>query len=165
MWPDLPKFRHFHYFKWPNIEKWSTHPVTLAIMNIIIVWLEHSVKQIILMHRLSASNWIVGVEGKHHHADSVTRWLEYLFNIWAFAKIFMSPKAFKNYLIMLKILPNTIYMLSKCPKTIKKIPKWRNFAKSGHTSRWPPRPWRPEEPFSIISPEASRFLYSEWQYL
>ena len=33
----------------------------------------------------------------------------------------------------LKILPNTKWTLSKWPKCFNILPKWRNFAKSGHT--------------------------------
>ena len=36
---------------------------------------------------------------------------------------------------MFKSLPNTIQSFLKWPKTLKLLPKWRNFAKSGHTAR------------------------------
>ena len=43
-----------------------------------------------------------------HSCYSVTRWLDYLFNIWSFTTIFVSPKALKNYQIMMKNLPDNI---------------------------------------------------------
>ena len=32
------------------------------------------------------------------------------------------------------MLPNTILVLNKWPKIYKTLPRWRNFAKSGHTT-------------------------------
>ena len=43
------------------------------------------------------------------------------------------PKSIKKFQSRFKIVTNTKYDFSKLPKTVKNIPHWRNFAKSGHT--------------------------------
>ena len=63
--------------------------------------------------------------------DSVTRRLNYFFNICPFTTINICPTALKICQIRLAILSKWITILSN-----KKLPKWRNLAKSGHTEHW-----------------------------
>ena len=65
---------------------------------------------------------------------SVTRLLDYLFNIWAFTTLIICPKAHKICQSKLKMFPNTKLTLSKRPKFFNAVPKWGNFSKSGHTA-------------------------------
>ena len=64
---------------------------------------------------------------------SVTRLLHYLFNIWALTHLKNCPKAYKICQNKFKMFPNTKWTLSKWPKFLNVVPKWRNVAKSGHT--------------------------------
>ena len=43
------------------------------------------------------------------------------------------PIVYKIYQSLEQFLPNTKQTLIKLPKTVKFLPKWQNFAKSGHT--------------------------------
>ena len=43
------------------------------------------------------------------------------------------PNSVKKYQFRIKILPSTNKTLAKFPKACKILPKWRKFAKSGHT--------------------------------
>ena len=67
-------------------------------------------------------------------SPSVTRWLDYEFNIWPITAM----KAAQNwsiYLGKLDVLPNNKGSLSKWPKLVNIMPKWRIFATSGHTDK------------------------------
>ena len=66
-------------------------------------------------------------------AFSLTRWLDYFFNIWQLLAMKICPKALKTCQIRFRILPNS-YKLSK---TFKTWAKWLNFAQSGPTARLP----------------------------
>ena len=57
------------------------------------------------------------------------------FNICSFTAMKMGPMTNKVYQSSFKIQPNTKFTLKILPKTSKSLPKWRNFAKSGHTRR------------------------------
>ena len=71
--------------------------------------------------------------------------------------------AYKNYQSNLKMLPNTKWTISKCPKFFNITPKWWNFAKSGHTgwnrererAFW--RSWRKREQESVAKPTTILF--------
>ena len=56
-----------------------------------------------------------------------------IFNIWLFTTMKICPLALQICQNKLKILPNTKWTLSKWPKCFNILPKWWNFAKSGHT--------------------------------
>ena len=56
---------------------------------------------------------------------SVTRWLDYFSIFWPFAMMKISP-------IMSQICHSRLSILRNKKYTIKNLPKWRNFAKSGH---------------------------------
>ena len=56
---------------------------------------------------------------------SVTRLLDYLFNICSFTTLKICQQNFKA-------LPDIKWTLSKWPKFFNIVPKWRNFTKSGH---------------------------------
>ena len=55
------------------------------------------------------------------------------FNIWPFATMKISPIMSQICQSKLSILPNKKVTFKNLPKTCKLLPKWRNFAKSGHT--------------------------------
>ena len=55
------------------------------------------------------------------------------FNICAFTKLKNCAEAYKICQSKFQIFPNTKWTLSKWPKFFNIMPKWRNFAKSGHT--------------------------------
>ena len=56
----------------------------------------------------------------------------FLCYIWAFAAPKNCPKAYKICQSTLKMFPNTKQTLSEWPKLFNVVPKWQNFAKSGH---------------------------------
>ena len=56
------------------------------------------------------------------------------FNILPFSTMKICQIAYK-FAKRLKILPNTIWILSKWPKLLNVVVKWRNFAKSRHTGQ------------------------------
>ena len=56
-------------------------------------------------------------------------------NIWPFVANEISPIMSQIDPSRLNILPNNKYTVKKLPETCKLWPKWRNFAKSGHTER------------------------------
>ena len=60
-------------------------------------------------------------------AGSVTWWLDHFFDIWPFTEVKLCPGMIKNCQRRFQILPNT-------KSTLKNLPKWRKFAKSGHTA-------------------------------
>ena len=63
---------------------------------------------------------------------SVTRWLEF-FHFWLLTTIQICPKFIKICQSRFTILRNTKYSLKSLPKILESLPKWRYFAKSGHT--------------------------------
>ena len=65
----------------------------------------------------------------------MTRWLYYLFYFWLFTIIKICSIAYRICQNCLKVLPNKKYTLSKWPKYYNGEPRWRKFAKSGHTGR------------------------------
>ena len=56
------------------------------------------------------------------------------FNIWPFAIVKISPIMSQICQSQLSILPNMKWTVKNLPKTGKLLPKWRNIAKSGHTT-------------------------------
>ena len=63
-------------------------------------------------------------------SDSVTRCLDYFFNIWPFCNIENLPKHIKLAKVSTKFCQIVKYPFKKLYKI---MPKWRNFAKSGCT--------------------------------
>ena len=74
----------------------------------------------------------------------MTRWLDYLFNIWSFRamNIYVETLTCNNKSVNILRstkpgLDGTIFQTlnkpEKLPKTLIFLPKWQNFAKSGHT--------------------------------
>ena len=63
----------------------------------------------------------------------VTRCLVNLSNIWPFTLMKMCPIALKLCQRRFKFFPNIYRTLKNCQRLIKFLPKWRNFAISGHT--------------------------------
>ena len=59
---------------------------------------------------------------------SVTRWLDYFFNIWLFTTLKICP-------IALQICQNKLIILPNTKLTLSKWPKWQNFTKSDHTAQ------------------------------
>ena len=59
------------------------------------------------------------------------------FSIWTFTSMKICPKVYKFFQSRFNILPISKWTLEKLPKTLKILPKWRNFAKSGHTPGYP----------------------------
>ena len=55
------------------------------------------------------------------------------FNIWPFAAVKIVPILSQICQSKLSILPNKKQTFKILPKTCNPLPKWRNFAKSGHT--------------------------------
>ena len=55
-------------------------------------------------------------------------------NIWPFAIVKISPIMSQICQSQLSILPNMKWTVKNLPKTGKLLPKWRNIAKSGHTT-------------------------------
>ena len=55
------------------------------------------------------------------------------YNIWPFATIKISPIMAQFCQNRLSILANRKYTVKNLPRTSKLLPKWQNFAKSGHT--------------------------------
>ena len=55
------------------------------------------------------------------------------FNIWPFATMKISPIMSQICQSQLSILPNNKWTVKTLSKTGKLLPKWRNFARSGHT--------------------------------
>ena len=66
-------------------------------------------------------------------ASSVTRLLDYLFNIWSFQALRICPKAYKICQSKVKFIANSKCTLSKWPKFLNVVPKWQNVTKSSHT--------------------------------
>ena len=64
---------------------------------------------------------------------SVTRWKNYFSKIWPFRKIKIWPNAWNICHGRYKMFTSTKLTLKLLPKTFTILPKWRNFAKSGHT--------------------------------
>ena len=65
--------------------------------------------------------------------SSVTRWLYFLIKYLAIYTIKICPIAKQIWQNKFKIWLNTKWTLSKWSKCFNVVPKWRNFAKSGHT--------------------------------
>ena len=63
----------------------------------------------------------------------MTRWLDFLFNIWPSTTVKNCPKALKICQRRFTNFPNTKTIHTDLPETLILLPKWRNFAKSGHT--------------------------------
>ena len=57
------------------------------------------------------------------------------FSIWPFATMKISPIMSQIRQSQLSILPNKKWTIKNLPKTGKLLPKWQNFAKSGHTTQ------------------------------
>ena len=57
------------------------------------------------------------------------------FKIWPFATMKISPIMPQICQSRLTVLPSKILSIKNLPKTRKLLPKWQNFAKSGHTGR------------------------------
>ena len=55
------------------------------------------------------------------------------YNIWPLAIMIISPIMSHICQSRLSILPNRKQTVKNLPRTCKLLPKWRNFAKSGHT--------------------------------
>ena len=68
-------------------------------------------------------------QGWLHQCDQIAG---LFFNIWRFPSMKICLKVYKICQSRFKILPNGKLTLEKLPKTLKILPKWRNFAKSGH---------------------------------
>ena len=56
------------------------------------------------------------------------------YNIWPLAIMIISPIMSQICQSRLSILPNRKQTVKNLPRTCKLLPKWRNFAKSGHTA-------------------------------
>ena len=65
---------------------------------------------------------------------SVTRCLDYLFNICPLTTLHFCPKAFQKCQSRLDILQNIKLTIMKGPKTFEIVQRWRNFGTSGHTA-------------------------------
>ena len=86
---------------------------------------------------------------------SVTRWLHYLFNIWPYAAMKLAQKHNKFASVCSKFCQIQNRPYNKLPKSFKISPKWRNFAKSGHTDAWAKPYW-----FDLPVVAASASAYS-----
>ena len=71
-----------------------------------------------------------------NQCDQIVR---FFFNIWPYATIKICPMVKQIRQSRLKILPNKKLTVKKLPKTCKILPKWLNFAKSGHSVSNQPR--------------------------
>ena len=66
---------------------------------------------------------------------SVTRWINYFFNIWSFRRLKICPMAWNICHGRFQMFPSTKLTPKMLPKTCAILPKGWNFAKSGHTVR------------------------------
>ena len=66
----------------------------------------------------------------------MTKWLDYMFNIWSFTTIGIAQKH-KNLPKEVENVAKYYLALNKWSKIDKLPPKWRNFAESGHTDLCP----------------------------
>ena len=73
-------------------------------------------------------------ESRRAGSRTVTRWLDYLANIWPFTTMNIRPK----HLQFNKVSSIFFQVLYESFQNVKSffyiMPKWRNFAKSGHTT-------------------------------
>ena len=70
--------------------------------------------------------------------DQCDQMARLFFNIWPFTWTEICPMGYKICQSSSKILPNSKYPppKKKSPNTVKILPNWRNFAKSGHTAQY-----------------------------